>query len=113
MSRSPNSHAVQPATPRKLAGDFKVLVQDVEELLKSSAHTFTQHATDAAQQARTKLEKTLAEAKDRLVEAEEAVVDGAKRAAKVTDTYVRDNPWKSVGVAAGIGLVVGLFVNRR
>jgi len=41
------------------------------------------------------------------------VVDKAKVAAKATDEYVHDNPWKSIGIAAGVGLLVGAIIGRR
>ena len=42
-----------------------------------------------------------------------AVVEKTKAAARATDDYVHDNPWKAVGVAAGVGFLLGLLVNRR
>jgi ElaB/YqjD/DUF883 family membrane-anchored ribosome-binding protein len=37
----------------------------------------------------------------------------AKAAAKVTDDYVRDNPWQAIGIAAAIGFLAGLALSRR
>ncbi|NDB70762.1 MAG: DUF883 domain-containing protein [Methylocystaceae bacterium] len=37
----------------------------------------------------------------------------AKDAGKAADNYVHDNPWKAVGIAAGVGLVLGLLISRR
>jgi len=36
-----------------------------------------------------------------------------KAATKATDVYVHENPWRSVGMAASIGVVVGLLIGRR
>lgn len=36
-----------------------------------------------------------------------------KEAALATDEYVRANPWESVGVAAAVGLVIGMLIARR
>ena len=44
-----------------------------------------------------------------LAEAEEML----KRAARVTDDYVHDNPWQAIGIAAAVGVLVGLLMNRR
>jgi ElaB/YqjD/DUF883 family membrane-anchored ribosome-binding protein len=41
------------------------------------------------------------------------VVDKGKQAARVTDEYVHDHPWRAVAVAAGIGLIIGLLIGRR
>jgi ElaB/YqjD/DUF883 family membrane-anchored ribosome-binding protein len=37
----------------------------------------------------------------------------AREVAQAADEYVRENPWQSVGIAAGIGLVVGMLLARR
>lgn len=54
------------------------------------------------------MQATLSQAKDGLIDAQAAVMDKAKAAAKATDGYVHDNPWKSVSVAAGVGLLLGI-----
>jgi ElaB/YqjD/DUF883 family membrane-anchored ribosome-binding protein len=41
------------------------------------------------------------------------MLDRTKQAARVTDEYVHENPWKAVGIAAGVGLIVGLLIGRR
>ena len=40
-------------------------------------------------------------------------LNGSLRAAKATDTWVHDHPWTAIGIAAGIGVLLGLVVNRR
>jgi ElaB/YqjD/DUF883 family membrane-anchored ribosome-binding protein len=40
------------------------------------------------------------------------VVARAKQAAKATDDYVHENPWKAVGIGAGVGLIVGMLISR-
>jgi ElaB/YqjD/DUF883 family membrane-anchored ribosome-binding protein len=49
----------------------------------------------------------------KLGEAESAVADKTRQMANVTDEYVHEHPWKAVGVAAGIGLIIGLLISRR
>ena len=41
------------------------------------------------------------------------MVERAKAAANATNGYVHENPWPSIGVAAGIAFVAGLLVGRR
>ena len=36
-----------------------------------------------------------------------------KQAATVADDFVHDHPWKSMGIAAGVGLILGLLIGRR
>ena len=93
----------------KLIADFKVVVADAEELLRSTAS----QAGDKASDMRAKISSRLADAKVRLADAEDALVDKAKLVGRAADEYVNDNPWRSVGVAAGIGFIVGLLIGRR
>ena len=34
-------------------------------------------------------------------------------AANATDAYVRDSPWEAIGIAAGVGVLVGVLLARR
>ncbi len=96
-------------TKQKLMADFRVVIADAEELLKATAHD----AGEKAVAARAKIQEHLLEAKARLADAEEAVILRTKQAARVTDQYVHDNPWKAVGIAAGVGLLIGMLIGRR
>jgi ElaB/YqjD/DUF883 family membrane-anchored ribosome-binding protein len=65
------------------------------------------------QAAKAKFERTLSSAKADLIRIEEAVVARTKEAAKATDDYVQENPWKAVGIGATVGLLVGLLISRK
>lgn len=92
----------------KLMQDLRVVVGDAEELLRATAG----QAGEKVLAARERIQENLAAAKVRLIAAEEAVVARTKQAAKATDQYVHENPWKAVGIAAGVGLVVGVLISR-
>ncbi|MDP1634644.1 MAG: DUF883 domain-containing protein, partial [Gallionellaceae bacterium] len=62
---------------------------------------------------RVKAEESLRVAKARMAEAQAALLVRTKAAAKATDVYVHENPWRVIGAAAGVGLVVGLLIGRR
>ena len=96
------------AAKEKLVGDLKTLIGDAEELLKASA---TQ-AGEKFSVARQKIEQSLVEGKKSLADAEKLLVKKSKEAADIADDYVRENPWGAVGVAAAIGLVLGLLIRR-
>ena len=49
----------------------------------------------------------------KLAETEAMVAERAQQAARYTDEYVHENPWRAIGVAAGIGLLLGLMIGRR
>lgn len=93
----------------KLVADLKVLIADSEELLRASAG----QAGEKIAAARERVQASLATAKVKLADAERAVVEKTKKAAKATDEYVHENPWRAVGIAAAAGVVLGLLINRR
>lgn len=93
----------------KLVADLKVLIADSEELLRASAG----QAGEKIAAARERVQASLATAKVKMADAERAVVEQTRKAAKVTDEFVHDNPWKAVGIAAAAGVVLGLLINRR
>lgn len=92
----------------KLMQDLRVVVADAEELLRATAG----QAGEKAAAARERIQESLVVAKERLVAAERAVVEKTKQAAKATDEYVHENPWKAVGIAAGAGLIIGMLISR-
>jgi ElaB/YqjD/DUF883 family membrane-anchored ribosome-binding protein len=97
------------ASKDKLVADLKIVVADAEELLRATA---TQ-AGEKVSAARERIQASLASAKVKLTEAEHAAIEKAKLAAKEADEFVHDHPWKAVGIAAGVGLVLGLLIGRR
>jgi ElaB/YqjD/DUF883 family membrane-anchored ribosome-binding protein len=92
-----------------LVKDFADVLSEADSLLKQAAKETGDKATDLRAQVETKLRA----AKLRLQDLQDDAVDRAKAAARVTDDYVRDNPWQAIGVAAAIGFLVGLVVSRR
>ena len=94
----------------QVVSDFKSLLSEGEALFKS-ATAGGDHALAAA---RDKFKEQLDVAKARYCELQDATVKQAKIAATATDEYVHVNPWTSMAVAGGVGLLVGLLVmNRR
>lgn len=92
----------------KLMQDLRIVVADAEELLRATAG----QAGEKVSAARERIQENLAAAKQRLAAAQDAVIARTKEAAKVTDEYVHENPWKAVGIAAGVGLVIGMLISR-
>src|SRR6185369_14197235 len=97
------------ANSEKLIGDLKTLVADAEELLKATAS----QAGEKIAVARQKIEQSLVEGKKALADAEITLVKKSKECAEIADDYVRENPWSAVGVAASIGLVIGLLIRSK
>ena len=88
---------------------FKDVVADAEALLKATAD----QGGDKLTEVRTRTEKSLKAVKARMAEAQDELLARTKAAAKVTDTYVHDNPWQAVGIGAGVGFLIGLLIGRR
>ncbi|MEZ5614720.1 MAG: YqjD family protein [Rhodocyclaceae bacterium] len=93
----------------KLIADLKVVVADAEEILKATAGQAGEKMADL----RARLQDHLNSARHNLAEAQAAVVERTRQVARVTDDYVHDNPWRSIGIAAGIGFLFGLLIGRR
>lgn len=93
----------------KLSQDFQAVVADAQALLRATANETGERAAVA----RERVLDTLHDARQQLSLVEEAVAVRAKAAVRATDDYVHEHPWKTAGIAAGVGLVVGLLIGRR
>ena len=94
----------------QVVSDFKALLSEGEAFFKSAAGSGDQ----ALAAARDQFREQLATAKARYCELQDAAVQQARRTATATDEYVHGNPWTSIAVAGGVGLLVGMLVmNRR
>ncbi|MCF8185553.1 MAG: YqjD family protein [Sulfuritalea sp.] len=93
----------------QLMKDFKSVVADVEALLKATADT----GGDKLAEVRARAEASLDAVKATIGDTQESVLAKTKEVAKATDDYVQENPWRSIGLAACVGLVIGLLISRR
>jgi len=92
-----------------LITDVKSGLNNVEELLKEAATSTGDKAAELRDSALTALKR----ARETLVDVQDTVVERGKAAARATDDYVHDNPWRSLGMAVAAGIVIGLLINRR
>ena len=93
----------------KLITDMKVVLTDVEDLLKAATAATSETAAALREKAAGKLKL----ATEKLTSLQEAALLKGKEAAKVTDEYVRAHPWEAVGIAAAVGFLIGLLINRK
>lgn len=93
----------------KLMSDLKLVIADAEEVLRMTA----EQAGEGAAELRGRVQGRIQQAKAELLHLQEVAVAKVKAAGHATDEFVHENPWKSIGVAAGIGLVIGLLIGRR
>lgn len=103
------TNQIATASKEKLVADMKVVIADAEEILKSTASVAGDKMTDV----RERIESRLRDAKIRLEDAEAALVDKTKACARATDDFVHDQPWQAVGIAAVVGLALGVLIGRR
>lgn len=97
------------SSQEKLVTDIKGVISDAEEMLSATAD----QAGEKIASLRARVQTRLSGARERLAEAEAVLVDKSRAAAQVTDDYVRESPWTAVGIAAGVGVLVGLIAARR
>ena len=102
-------HEEAQINPENLIGDFKALMADAEDLIKATAS----HEDSPLSSIRSKALDTLNNAKESLSSVEGTLTEKAKVVAEGADEFVHRNPWEAVGVAAGLGLLIGLFIRRR
>ncbi len=97
------------SSKQKFVSDMRVVVADAEEILRATAGVAGEKMADL----RERVGERLRDAKLRIADAEAALVDTTKAAARPTDDYVNQNPWRAVGIAAGVGLLLGIIIGRR
>ena len=103
------SDVANEVSKEKLVQDFKLVIADAEELLKATAG----QVGDRVAAARDRIQDHLHTAKIKVAEAEEALMLHTRQAARATDEFVHEKPWYAVGIAAGVGLIIGLLIGRR
>ena len=88
----------------KLAADLKRIVHDSEELLLDSANS----VGEKAHAARERLGQMVESARATYHRLEQKT----KEAAKATDQQIRHHPYQSIGIAFGVGLLIGILATR-
>jgi ElaB/YqjD/DUF883 family membrane-anchored ribosome-binding protein len=89
--------------------DVKALVRDAQALLTAAASLTGDKAEELRGRGMEMLDRALGKASHYQGQ---AVVKG-KELAHTADVYVKDNPWRTVLAAAGVGLLVGMLVSRQ
>lgn len=105
------SDLVDSATETKdqLVSNLRRVVSDAEDLLAATAGQTDSKITEL----RARAKENLSMAREKLADADAVVRARARQAAAVTDAYVHDNPWSSIGAAAALGILIGVLLGRR
>ncbi len=92
------------------------LLDQSQTLLRETEKLLTEANLAEGQEAEAlyvRVAASLRDAKEKLISAEKAAVEKTKQAAKATDAYVHEHPWQAVGVAAAVGVLLGMLISRR
>ncbi|WP_145152325.1 DUF883 family protein [Pseudomonas oryzihabitans] len=92
-----------------LTDEFHTLLADAEQLLKHTASM----AGEQADELRAKLSSSLERSRDVLKTKQDDLYRQGVAAKETTEEYVADNPFKALGIAAGVGFLIGLLASRR
>jgi ElaB/YqjD/DUF883 family membrane-anchored ribosome-binding protein len=90
-------------------GQISSFLQNVEDLTKALKDVDTPDIS----RVKAKVKMALAAAKSAMADTATQLRGHAQEVGKRTDGFVRDNPWQVIGIAAVVGLAVGLLVSRR
>ena len=82
---------------------------EAESLLKRAGEATSREVNSALKRAAEQLRRAQSE----FLRLEEAAVDHAKEAARATDHAVHEHPYAAMGVAAALGVLVGMLISRR
>ena len=97
------------ATTDKLMQDLKTVVVDAEDLLKATAS----QGGEQIARIRTRAEESLRVARARIKDMTQVAEAQARQAVSDVDRQVHENPWTAVGIAAGVGVLLGFLVGRK
>jgi ElaB/YqjD/DUF883 family membrane-anchored ribosome-binding protein len=109
INKPPGTPSHEEIHSDQLIGDFKALMADAEALIKATAS----HEDVKIASLRSKALDTLTNAKENLSLLEGPLTERAKAVAEGADDFVHRKPWEAVGVAAGLGLLIGLLIRRH
>jgi ElaB/YqjD/DUF883 family membrane-anchored ribosome-binding protein len=96
-------------TAEELQGDVNDAISGAEDMLAQAASSTGEKAAELRARALQQL-KAL---RERLDDARHSAVHHSKVAARATDEFVHDHPWRSILAAASVGVVIGLLIGRR
>jgi ElaB/YqjD/DUF883 family membrane-anchored ribosome-binding protein len=101
-----NDHESTAQTPKELLKDLHALVAEAEKMMGES---LSEHTADAVSALRARFDSAQERFSEVYAGARKKVIAGAK----CTDEAIRENPYQSMAIAAGVGLLVGVLLGRR
>jgi ElaB/YqjD/DUF883 family membrane-anchored ribosome-binding protein len=96
-------------TTGKITGDFKVLINDVEGMVKATAS----QAGERMEDLRQRLEKKIENGRKALAERRKTWLQKGDDAKAGAESCLRENSWAGLAIATGLGVLLGLLFRRR
>jgi ElaB/YqjD/DUF883 family membrane-anchored ribosome-binding protein len=93
----------------RVLADLKALASDTEDLLRVTASDVSEKAKDA----RSRVLAALDRAKSTYADLQEKGLESAKAAAMKTDETIRARPYEAMGIAFGVGILIGVLLPRK
>lgn len=101
--------AIHSNTKQDAFENLQAALGQAEEALRTHPSFDAENAHDL----RAQMEQLVRQAKEDMHRLQEALLGGTKATGQAANDYVHKNPWQSAGIAAGLGLIVGLLIGRR
>jgi len=101
-----NNNETTAQTPKELLNDLHTLVSEAEKMMGDS---ISEHTADAVSALRARYDVAQERLSEFYTGARQKVIAGAK----CTDATIRANPYQSLAIAAGVGVLVGVLLGRK
>ncbi|WP_386690212.1 YqjD family protein [Lonepinella sp. MS14437] len=92
------------------------LLDEIRDILTNAEELFDEKSKSGEaelKKLKEKLSSRVGDAKEKFASLQEDAIAGAKQVVKQTDEIVQENPYKAIGVAGVIGLLLGVLVSKR
>jgi ElaB/YqjD/DUF883 family membrane-anchored ribosome-binding protein len=89
--------------------DIKTLIKDAQALFRTAAESTGDKAEEIRERGMHLLNAALGTAQD----VQASSIAAGKDMASLVDSYVKENPWRTVATVAGVGLLLGVILGRK
>ena len=89
--------------------DLRSLLRDAQNLFREATSSTGMKAEDLRARGLDLLDSAMVKAQD----IQSVARDTSKEVVDTADSYVKDNPWRAVVIAAGAGVLLGVMIGGR